>query len=408
MASEEYLKALKLGKAAYRRAVSRGEYPYLPALDSILTQAGIRREEQLGLVNIPLDQIVGTKTEGRQNSFAGNFMPLMPDYSEFARKWEGVYSYHMDQGVGDPIIAYEFMNKFYVLEGNKRVSVLKFCGADSIEGTVTRYVPYPRDTLENKIYYEFLDFYKDSQINYIWFTQLGSFPKLTISLGKKAGEKWTDQDREDFKSLYTEFTELFKAKGGEELDITPGDALLFYLSLYPYKDILEKSHTEKSKDIDRIFKEFPGIAESKNDSIVYKPEAPAGGSVLQKILHPFGEKTIRIAFIHDRRMSESGWTYSHELGRMHVESVFGDKIQTSSYFLQDDDRDIQQLIEDVIKDGYKVIFTANQKFLAASLKAAIDYPDVKILNCSVGQPHSSLRTYFGRMFEAKYLSLIHI
>lgn len=405
MPSEEYKKALKLGKSAYRKSIAHGEYPYLPALDSILSQAEVKTEENLGLVNIPLDQIVGTKTEGRQNSFASNFMPLMPEYSEFAQKWDGVCRYHTEQGVGDPIVAYEFMNKFYVLEGNKRVSVLKYFGADSIEGTVTREIPYPSDTPENKIYYEFLDFYKDSQINYIWFTQPGSFPKLTLAMKKTPGQAWSDEDRENFKSLYTQFSQLFQAKGGERLKITAGDALLFYLSLYTYDDILKKNYTDMGKDVDKIFEEFKAIREDATQkSLVYKPEEETGESVINKILHPLGGKTLRIAFIHDRRMSESGWTYGHELGRMHVEDVFKDRISTSSFFLQDEDRDIYQLVDDVIHDGYDIIFTANQKFLAASLKAAIEHPYAKILNCSVGQPHTSIRTYYGRMFEAKYLA----
>ncbi len=404
MPSDEYKKAVRLGRSAYRKALSRGEYPYLPALDSILTSAGMKTEENLGLVNIPLDQIVGTKTEGRQHAFANNFMPLMPEYSEFARKWDGVVNYHMKQGIGDPIIAYEFMNKFYVLEGNKRVSVLKFFGADSIEGTVTREIPYPSDEPENRIYYEFLDFYKDSQINYIWFTQPGSFPKLSLALGKKTGEKWTDRDKENFRSLYTEFYGIFKAKGGKRLKITAGDALLFYLSLYSYGDILNKTHAEKVKDTDMIFREILSLGESTEDSLVLKPDAQAGSSVLTKILHPLGGKTLRIAYVHDRRMSESGWTYGHELGRMHVQDVFGDRIETSAFFLQDDERDIYQLLDDIIHEGYDVIFTANQKFLAASLKAALEHPYVKILNCSVGQPHPTIRTYYGRMFEAKYLA----
>ena len=134
MVAEDYLKAQKLGKTAYRKALSKGEYPYLPALDEIVDHQSIRTEEPLGLVSIPLDQVVGTKTAGRQAAFASNFMPLMPENSEFARKWQGVVRYHLDQGVGDPIIAYEYMNRFYVLEGNKRVSVLKYFHADSNEG----------------------------------------------------------------------------------------------------------------------------------------------------------------------------------------------------------------------------------------------------------------------------------
>ena len=231
MASEDYLKALKSGKTAYRKSLSRGEYPYLPALDEIVDNQSIRTEEPLGLVSIPLDQIVGTKTAGRQAAFAVNFMPLMPEESEFARKWDGVVQYHLDQGVGDPIIAYEYMNRFYVLEGNKRVSVLKYFHADSIEGSVTRLVPYPADSIENQIYYEFMDFYKDSQINYISFTRKGSYTQLLEAVGKKRGEKLTDDDKMNFRSLYNRFSEIFAGNGGLNLSITPGDALLFYQRL---------------------------------------------------------------------------------------------------------------------------------------------------------------------------------
>ena len=57
-----------------------------------------------------------------------------------------------------PIIAFEYMNRFYVQEGNKRVSVLKYYGAVKIPGTVTRLIPARTEDLENKIYYEFLGF----------------------------------------------------------------------------------------------------------------------------------------------------------------------------------------------------------------------------------------------------------
>ena len=187
MASEDYIKALRSGKTAYRKSLLKGEYPYLPALDEIVDNRTIQTEEPLGLVSIPLTQIVGTKTAGRQAAFASNFMPLMPENSEFARKWDGVVQYHLDQGVGDPIQAYEYMNRFYVLEGNKRVSVLKYFHADSIEGTVTRLVPYPGDSIENQLYYEFMSFYKDSQINYLSFSQKGTHLNNMTSITGSAG-----------------------------------------------------------------------------------------------------------------------------------------------------------------------------------------------------------------------------
>ena len=71
------------------------------------------------------------------------------------------------EGIRDPIKAYEYMNKFYVEEGNKRVSVLKFFGAVSIPGNVIRIVPPRTDEKENRIYYEYMDFYSLSNVNYV-------------------------------------------------------------------------------------------------------------------------------------------------------------------------------------------------------------------------------------------------
>ena len=404
MASEEYSRALKSGKAAYRKALSRGKYPYLPALDEIVDNRNVRTEEPLGLVSIPLEQIVGTKTAGRQAAFASNFMPLMPDNSEFARKWDGVVRYHLDQGVGDPIIAYEYMNRFYVLEGNKRVSVLKYFHADSIEGTVTRLVPYPAETVENQLYYEFMSFYKDSQINYLSFSKRGSYARLTEAVGKKSGEKWTDDEKIDFRSLYNRFAKLFEAKHGEELGITTGDALLFYLSLYPYSEVLAQSTDGMKSDLEKIWQDLPASRQPQtNESLVFKPSEEVGGNLFTRFFRLQKVRQLKVAFIHDKPAEVSSWAYTHELGRMQLEQVFGDQIHTDAYFLKETSSDITGLIESVIASGYHMIFTTSTRFLAASLKASIEHPEVKILNCSVGQPYRTLRTYFGRMFEAKFL-----
>lgn len=50
-----------------------------------------------------------------------------------------------------------------------------------------------------------------------------------------------------------------------------------------------------------------------------------------------------------------------------------------------------------------MIFTTSPEFLSASLRAAVDHPEVKILNCSLNASHKYIRTYYGRMYEAKFL-----
>ena len=45
--------------------MAKGEYPYLPVLDDILSYTDIISEVNLGLMDVPLDKIVGTKTKGQ-------------------------------------------------------------------------------------------------------------------------------------------------------------------------------------------------------------------------------------------------------------------------------------------------------------------------------------------------------
>ena len=65
MALYDYSRALKAGKKRYQASLSKGEHPYLPVLDDILSYTDIVSEVDIGLVDIPLSRIVGTKTQGR-------------------------------------------------------------------------------------------------------------------------------------------------------------------------------------------------------------------------------------------------------------------------------------------------------------------------------------------------------
>ena len=59
MALYDYSGALRLGKRQYQESVQKGEYPYLPVLDDILSYTDIVSEVSLGVMDIPLDKIIG-------------------------------------------------------------------------------------------------------------------------------------------------------------------------------------------------------------------------------------------------------------------------------------------------------------------------------------------------------------
>ncbi|EOS24227.1 hypothetical protein C806_02269 [Lachnospiraceae bacterium 3-1] len=402
MAREDYNKAFKLGKKDYQTRMLHGQRPILQVLDDILPERGSYSEVPLGLVQIPIEQIVGTKTFGRSSSFAGNFMPILREDTEFASKWTKLLDSHLEEGIRDPIKAYEYMNKFYVVEGNKRVSVMKYLEAVSIAGYVTRIVPRKTEEKENKIYYEFLDFYQLAPINYIWFTQEGRFAKLQEAVGKEPGEVWTEEERMKFSSIYTRFSAEYRAKGGGKLNISTGDAFLAFITLYGYEDINEKTTSELQKLITKSWEEFALLGEESEIELKMKPNQKKK-SVLDLIHLPsLAPQKLKIAFIYEKTPGTSAWTYAHELGRLHLEQTFPGEVHTICYE-NGTQENIDKLLGDAIDAGCDLIFTTTPPFAPASVKAAIDHPKIRILNCSLNTSHRYIRTYYSRMYEAKFL-----
>ena len=88
MSKEDYIKAQRMGKRDYQLRMMKGLPPTLEVLDDILPPKEVIRKCRLDWCRFPMDfRIVGTKTGGRSSAFAGNFMPILKDNTEFAIKW---------------------------------------------------------------------------------------------------------------------------------------------------------------------------------------------------------------------------------------------------------------------------------------------------------------------------------
>lgn len=404
MAYEDYLKAQKLAQKAFKSATAKGKYPYLPVLDEILSHADVECEVNLGVMNIPLYQVVGTSTFGRTQAFASNFMPLLDWGTEFSAKWSHLVDAQLAEGIHHAIKVYEYMNKYYVVEGNKRVSVLKYFDSPTILAEVTRKVPKRTNDLENKIYYEYMAFYKLTKINYLSFTKLGSYSKLQTSVGKNENEEWTEDELMDFSSFHVSFTKAFAENGGYKLhNLTCDDAMLFYLSLYPYTDAKDMTRAQIKQTLDKIWSEIALLGDDASVELLMDPteEKPIVKSMLNKMKLV---KCKKVAFVYDKEPSSSDWIYGHELGRIHLEDIMGDLIETKAFITGDIEENAERILEDICKEGYDIVFTVTPQLIKASLKVAASYPDVKILNCALNSPHNSVRTYYTRMYEAKFLT----
>ena len=400
---EDYKNALKSGQRAYRACVARGQSPYLAVLDDILVNVNIVAQEPLGLVELPAESIVGTKTSGRHTAFAPNFMPLLEPDTEFAGKWSNLCDAHLEEGIHTPIIAYEFLNKFYVQEGNKRVSVLKYFDAVKIAGTVTRLIPERNDSLENRIYYEFLDFYKLSKVNDVHFSRLGSYAKLQTLVCKASGESWTDDDRLSFSAFYTMFRQQFLALGGGGLDLTAGDAMLVYLSVYRYADACESTPSQMKQNLEKLWDEVKVLTEPQAVALSLEPKQGPGEPLLAKLNIFTKPSELKVVFLHEHNAENSAWVRAHDKGIEALQQAFPDRVFITRKENIEPEVDAEQVLEDVAHDNADVVFTSSARMHTACLKVAAQHPKTRILNCSLNAPHPLVRTYYPRTYEVTYL-----
>ncbi len=403
-AREEYIHALRQGQKEIKSLLSKGLAPFPAVLDNILSEVSTESSVDAGLVEIPTQRIIGIKTAGRITAFSPSFLPLLGEDSEFAYKWIALCQDHLsDEGIRDPIVCFEYLGNFYVQEGNKRVSVLRYFGAPKIPGYVTRILPTPSDDPKIIAYYEFLDFYSAAGIYDIQFRQPGDYAKLLSFLGKAPSDPWTEREQKTFRAYFQYFCDAFSACKGEALDLLPEEALLLWLRVYPFQVLGELSAAELKKTISGLWEDMVSISQDEPVQVETEP-APEGKTNLFSMLLPTTHDHLQAAFVHPRDPLTSPWVTGHEQGALYLKNAMPEQVSVRSYFHADTPELAEQILDQAVADGAEVVFTTTPQLSRATLKAALKYPKVRFLNCSVDAPYSSVRTYYSRIFEGKFIT----
>lgn len=398
---EEYLKALKRGRKDSARAAAEGRPDHVLVLDDIFPDAASAQAVDLGILDIPMDRIVGTKTAGRQFAFSPNFLPLMDTDTEFAYKWANLCQASMTyNGISDPISCFEYYGDFYVQEGNKRVSLLRYYGSPIIPGQVTRLMPTDTDSPRYALYQEFLEFYQIAGLYSVQFSLPGSYRKLLVRL--EAEEPWSEDFRHRFVSRYSRFTTAMEGRIAL-YDLTPADVFLLFLRYHDLQTLHEMPLQQLKDTISALQNDVIALSQDKPVSVHTAPADSQKETILDKLIFR-RPKTLHIAFVHERTVETSAWTAGHELGRTYLEQVLSDHITTASYFDAQPGKDSEEVLERAIAAGANVVFTTTAQLANAALRVAIRHPDVHLLNCSVNMPYPDIRTYYARVYEGKFIT----
>ena len=402
-AKDEYALALRNGQKEYRELVAAGKHPHPLVLEEVLPEVNSLVITDIGLVDVPAQRIIGTKSAGRITAFTPTFRPLLKAESEFGMKWVHLCDAHLsDVGIREPIVCYEYLGNFYVQEGNKRVSVLRNFGAARIPGIVKRVIPAQSDDPRIKAYFEFLEFYKHSKLYTLQFRRPGDYAKLLAHLDMTPDQVWTEDQRRTFNAYYTYFLDALETLNRKD-ETLPEEALLLWLHVHSYKELGSMSAMELKRSLVAMWPDVLASTQKREMTMETEETPETKPKLLDRIMGSAPDH-INVAFVHQLDLETSGWVQGHEQGRKHIEDIFGDKITVRSYFGANHAAEAEATLEQAVADGADVIFTTAPKLIRATLKYALKYPKVGFYNCSVDQPYSSVTTYYGRIFEAKFIS----
>jgi basic membrane lipoprotein Med (substrate-binding protein (PBP1-ABC) superfamily) len=395
-----YSRARREGLRVYQAAIQANTDPYLPVLEDLEPNLSQLSRLSLGVLTIPLDRVVGSVSQGRSYAFSEGFLPILEGGSEFASKWERLCESVEAEGVNQPITALEYLGYYYVIEGNKRTSVMKFLNATDIEADVTRVYPPRSDDPRIVSYYEYCGFTKETGLYGILFTRPGSYQKLLSLPGVRAGEKWTEDEIASLRKLYHYFSEQYQTQMKDKQVQPCGDAFLIYLTAFGYKEVRDDDLEKTGERIRLMAREFE-LREGRVNLVMEREQTRAAATV-PLISALFRPSKVKAAFLFNRSIEDSAWNYWHNLGRLEAEEKLGGKLETAVRIVPSR-ADFAGEIANLIADGYTAIFATSPVMLNSSIEPALSHPDVKFLCCSLLSNYTNIRTYYIRFYEAKFL-----
>ncbi|HSM73847.1 MAG TPA: BMP family ABC transporter substrate-binding protein [Desulfobacterales bacterium] len=117
---------------------------------------------------------------------------------------------------------------------------------------------------------------------------------------------------------------------------------------------------------------------------------------------PAAEKELKVGFVYVSPIGDAGWSYAHDLGRQHIAALPG--VETAYVESVPEGADAERVFLNMARKNFDLIFATSFGYMDPMLKVAQQFPDTVFMHCSGFKRHRNMGNYFGRMYQARYLS----
>ncbi|MCI8650596.1 MAG: BMP family ABC transporter substrate-binding protein [Anaerotruncus sp.] len=117
------------------------------------------------------------------------------------------------------------------------------------------------------------------------------------------------------------------------------------------------------------------------------------------------KEDIKAGFVYVGDVGDMGYSYAHDQGRQSMIANLGlDESQVLVVTNVPEDSTCEDQLRNLIDQGCNIIFTTSFGHMEWTANVAQEFPDVHFMHCSGYTTGENMSAYFGRMYEARYLS----
>ena len=113
-------------------------------------------------------------------------------------------------------------------------------------------------------------------------------------------------------------------------------------------------------------------------------------------------KDLKVGFVYVSPIGDAGWSYAHDQGRLFIEALDG--VSTSFVEAVPEGPDSERVMLNMARKNYDLIFATSYGYMDPMLKVAKQFPKVTFMHCSGFKSAPNMGNYFGRMYQARFLS----
>ncbi len=111
---------------------------------------------------------------------------------------------------------------------------------------------------------------------------------------------------------------------------------------------------------------------------------------------------FQVGFVYVSPVGNAGWSWAHDQGRLAVAKMPG--VKTAYVEAVAEGQDAERVILNMARKGYNLIFTTSYGYMDPTLKVARKFPHTVFMHCSGFKTAKNMGNYFGRMYQARYLT----